>query len=351
MKFEQIRVRAASKLAAELKHGQYIDCENSAAIICTDDPVKDPIFRNLKCSRLQFEDTENPGDDRAFTRSQARAASNFLNNLPENISTLYCCCDWGQSRSAGMAAACMMASGMDYTVLFDNKSYSPNLLVFSYMCEALGCGLPSKEMLQDLRLRRESAKNPLSEKGQKERKLSKIILAGDFWRSSMNQSSAEGDKDFDVWNELPIRVVNKCGSWETIPQSEEEFLNDRKTLGTISVSDELVVISGGFSELISGIPATEITRRMRKYLIWVKYVNPGVRLLLISPEFYSSTGAESQSAGELAKHYRSLADEMSIEFLANGKRYPTNTQSLEESSSDFTDAFSGYLMKEMKHQA
>ena len=148
---EYVRIRSARKLITELKHGGYIDEVHSAAVFCTDEPVKEAASLKMPHCCVQFTDTEAYWEIDSFQEEQAEYIRDFLFNLPDGITTLYCCCDWGQSRSAGLAAACMNYLGQNYRSVFGNDAYYPNLLVYAYMCKVLGIGSPLVSELDELR--------------------------------------------------------------------------------------------------------------------------------------------------------------------------------------------------------
>lgn len=316
MKIDQVRIRAIGKLIAELKHGQYVDMDHSAAIICTDEPISDLALLRLPNCRMQFIDTENTEDPHAFTHRQAHIIGNFLSMLPDNINTLFCCCNWGQSRSAGLAAACMTAIGQDYESVFRSRSYTPNMLVYTLMCEALGC-LPSADRLQELnRLSREAGKSD----GQTYRSIKRIVVTGD---ASLFPVILEAL--FDV----PVEARGKEKA--AIPCTEKDFVADRSHMGPVLPGDLLLVMLG-VHELNIGFAPSEISVRMRKYLLWLRYTNPSAKILLASPpDTLPAAKVSQEKLAQLADCYRRLADDLQIPFVNmsdwNGS---TNTKSFME---------------------
>lgn len=316
MKIDQVRIRAIGKFIAELKHGQYVDMDHSAAIICTDEPISDPAILGLPNCWMQFVDTENPEDPHAFTHHQAQIIGNFLNTLPDNINTLFCCCDWGQSRSAGLAAACMTAIGQDYESIFRSRSFMPNMLVYTMMCETLGC-LPSADRLQELkRLRSEASESGVQASGS----IKRILITGD---SALFPAIPEQRIDVSI----EIRGTDET----SIPYTETELVADRKHMGPVLPGDLLLVILG-VHELNIGFAPAEISVRMRKYLLWLRYTNPSAKILLASPpDTLSAAKVNQEKLAQLAGCYSHLADDLQIPFVNmsdwNGS---TNTQSVME---------------------
>ena len=313
---KQIRIRAAGKMIAELKQGEYVDENCSAAIFCTDAPLRMPELKRIPHCCIQFVDTEHSSTTNAFSQEQAAVLRDFLANLPEHITTLYCCCDWGQSRSAGLAAACMTAIGQDYESVFRSRSYTPNMLVYTLMCEALGC-LPAADRLQELkRLRSEAGKSD----GQVNYSIKRILVIGDATLFPVIPEAFFG---------VPVEAHGKEEA--AIPCTETELVADRKHTGPVLPGDLLLVILG-VHELNIGFAPSEISVRMRKYLLWLKYTNPSAKILLASPpDTLSAAKVSQEKLAQLADCYSHLADDLQIPFVNmsdwNGS---TNTQSVME---------------------
>lgn len=296
---QQFKIRAASKLIAELRQGDYVDERSSAAVFCTDEPLKAPEIRKLPHCCLQFLDTKGPRAPGAFTQAQAAVIRDFIAALPEHITTLYCCCDWGQSRSAGLAAACMTALGQEYEAIFRNRSYTPNLLVYADMCEALGCGRPSGERLRELnRMRYASNKTRVSAAGGVKR----ILVVGDAGLLPAGAAETLG---------LPVELRGPGG--QTIPHTEEELLADRKRMGAVFPGDLILVALGG-RELRAGLAPEEIAARLRKYLLWLRYIYPGINVVLMLPQA-NPADAGTERLAELFGCCRALAEELQLVFV------------------------------------
>lgn len=319
---QQIIIRAVGKFLAEQKRGQYINAEHSAIICCTDEAIRESMMSRLPHCCLQFIDTEKPRDPEAFTREDAKAIRRFLESLPEDITTLYCCCDWGQSRSAGLAAACMTAIGQDCEAVFRNPAYTPNLLVYSYMCEALGCGLPSGAELNALRALRTASTLPDS---QTVYAIKRILVTGDATFFGAVDGGCEDWPSF-LAATLPCKVEDRRISGKMIPFTEKELVSDKQEMGRIFPGDLLIVLLGK-NELQSAVTYSaeghileadlaSIGAKMRKYLVWLKYVNQGVSLLLISPcARFKGEDGWTEAVVKLADCYRALAAELRIGLL------------------------------------
>ena len=300
----------------------------------------------IPCCCLQFRDTEDPQAERVFTKEQAAVVWNFIYGLPDRITTLYCCCDWGQSRSAGLAAACMTYLGQDESSVFESPIYSPNLLVYSFMCEAMGCGLPSEERIKELRLRR-SAHNT---------KINRVIISGDPWLEQDFMESNQQEK-VPVWlavleERISKPVINRGVKKKTIPHTENELLNDRKILGLLDPGDLIIVLYGMYDLLVYSEDSAfssavyETASKMRKYILWLKYVYPGCHYLLMSPCCYYSVEKEMrEQIQELTSCYCELAKDLNIFFLDVEKWgfLPCDNACVEEIQKEFAECMAEYL--------
>lgn len=92
-----------------------------------------------KDSRLiiDFPDVEDRRYPGAFNGAHARRIITFVNNLPSNVTDLYVCCSKGGSRSPAVAAALLRAFGRSDDCIWKNPFYSPNTLVYYWLCREL----------------------------------------------------------------------------------------------------------------------------------------------------------------------------------------------------------------------
>ena len=100
------------------------------------------LLRSRNWLAIPFIDTTNPKDPRRLTNARARKIIRYINNLPNTVTDLYICCDWGQSRSAAVAASLLLASGRTDAPVWNNPNYRPNRFVFRKMCHTLGIRMP-----------------------------------------------------------------------------------------------------------------------------------------------------------------------------------------------------------------
>lgn len=94
--------------------------------------------------RLEFEDIApdelddegiNPGH--IFNDEQAREIAEFIYKVKDKVDTIICQCEYGQSRSAGCAAAIREHFHGDGIDIFADDRYYPNKLVFRKVLNAL----------------------------------------------------------------------------------------------------------------------------------------------------------------------------------------------------------------------
>ena len=82
-----------------------------------------------------------------FQNHHANSIVSFLSRTDAN-EDVFVCCDSGQSRSAAIAAAVLLAIGETDQNIWNSTEYHPNLLVFRKMCVALGLDISEEEMLK-----------------------------------------------------------------------------------------------------------------------------------------------------------------------------------------------------------
>lgn len=115
------------------------DMDNVAALAVSSydiDQTRLQSFCQTLC--LRFDDITNAADGFAFSPAHAQQIARFIKALPEDLDTLFVCCDSGQSRSSAMAAAISRYCAGDELRIWKNPRYSPNPLVYSTLCAALG---------------------------------------------------------------------------------------------------------------------------------------------------------------------------------------------------------------------
>jgi len=104
------------------------------------------VFKHKHC--LNFNDVTNDSDHNAFTKDAAAQIAEFVRSLPNNIDTLFVCCDSGESRSTAMAAAIMRHNGMEELKIWRNPHYHPNPLVYKLLCDAFGIPVSDEDVAE-----------------------------------------------------------------------------------------------------------------------------------------------------------------------------------------------------------
>lgn len=84
-----------------------------------------------------FDTGEDEIDDYDSCFPEAEEIAQFIRSAYENRLNIICQCDYGQSRSAGCAAAILEYYNQTGLMLFLNPKYSPSKLVFDKVFDAL----------------------------------------------------------------------------------------------------------------------------------------------------------------------------------------------------------------------
>lgn len=131
------------------------DLRDVAAIIISSDEVDTDRLGNLgRYVVLRFADTEEDRDD-AISLDDANVICNFVKALPDDLDTLFVCCDSGESRSSAVAAAISRRLGFDEWEIWEKPQYHPNGLVYKTICKGFGIPLISR----DIEIRKEINRN------------------------------------------------------------------------------------------------------------------------------------------------------------------------------------------------
>jgi len=72
-----------------------------------------------------------------FNDEQAKKVAAYINSIQEKVNTLICQCEYGQSRSAGVAAAVREFLYNDGIEIFADDRYYPNKVVYRKVFNAL----------------------------------------------------------------------------------------------------------------------------------------------------------------------------------------------------------------------
>lgn len=93
--------------------------------------------KDIEILRVQFHDIDDSCrflDDNKYTFFDKNIANQILEFLDKHISKnvqIVCQCDAGICRSSGLAAALHMIIDFDGYIIFDDKRYVPNMLVYN----------------------------------------------------------------------------------------------------------------------------------------------------------------------------------------------------------------------------
>lgn len=108
---------------------------------------------------MNFADTTNTLEKSAFTTAIAEQIADYIKGLPDDLDTLFVCCDSGQSRSSAMAAAVLSYKRLDDMIIWENPRYEPNPLVYKLLCNALGVFVTDEEVSEKIKANEQSFSN------------------------------------------------------------------------------------------------------------------------------------------------------------------------------------------------
>ncbi len=131
----EIKICSIKMLKSKLSQ---LDEKKTAAILCTSYSVEKNDFTQLKSVALfEFDDVVIPSVKTAFKPEIAEEMKKWFNGIAKEVSTLYVCCDNGQSRSSAVGAAFLRYMGESDIKIWNNPKYNPNTLVYKMLCSAL----------------------------------------------------------------------------------------------------------------------------------------------------------------------------------------------------------------------
>lgn len=131
------------------------------AMISSSGPIEPAKLRGIPHVFRCYEDLDYPCPGRSFSRADAAAFAAFFREWKDRLDLLYCCCDAGQSRSPAVAAALTRALRADDLPIWANPHYTPNMLVYEMLAEALGVPLSDSEIDHRLFLNRQAFRNAI----------------------------------------------------------------------------------------------------------------------------------------------------------------------------------------------
>ena len=110
-----------------------------AAILCSSNPFDEASLRSVgQHLTLEFDDVTSASAGRVFDAEKAGRIRAFFDSLGDDVEVLYVCCDYGESRSAAIAAALRRYTNTDEMRIWKDPTYHPNLLVYETLCRSLG---------------------------------------------------------------------------------------------------------------------------------------------------------------------------------------------------------------------
>ena len=144
------------------------------AILCSSKPLRyDKLGGFSDYVFLDFDDVVDPRHPHALNCEQAADVYDFLIDVgAADIPAvdLSVCCDYGESRSAAIAAAITRFLSPDdvedVDIYWNDPKYHPNPFVYRLVCEALGDPVPETELRALVRGNREALEKKLG-KGKK----------------------------------------------------------------------------------------------------------------------------------------------------------------------------------------
>lgn len=112
---------------------------------------------------LSFADVSNANDFSAMSKDNAIKIADYITNLPNQLDTLFVCCDSGESRSTAMAGAIMRHNGMDEMKIWRNPHYHPNPLVYKLLCDAFGIPVSDKDVAERIAVNNKALSDAINE--------------------------------------------------------------------------------------------------------------------------------------------------------------------------------------------
>lgn len=134
----EVAVASIESLRKSVESGG-VDARSSAVVVSTSRP-EEVGFSDREFAAemtLHYDDVADPAKKGAFTRSLASDAAEFVLGLPESVERLYCACDGGVSRSAGIASAVLLFLRGTAAQVTEDAGLQPNPLVFELLLTAL----------------------------------------------------------------------------------------------------------------------------------------------------------------------------------------------------------------------
>lgn len=157
----EIKVYPIKLLIMQIEKGK-IQLDNTATILTSSYDIDASKLSGVNLQLLlRFDDiTENSSN--AFNSEYAENTKSFIDELPEQITTLYVCCDAGVSRSSAIAATINKYLGRDDLYIWEDPHYSPNPLVYKILCKELGIDISPQKLKQLITINENALTNAIN---------------------------------------------------------------------------------------------------------------------------------------------------------------------------------------------
>ena len=145
----EVKVSGLKQLYYDIDTGSLTDTESSVIIVST---TQEPRWRYIDRFSdrlvLDYDDVYDESDPYAYNMEMAERVAELVLRVADSdgVSSLYVTCDYGESRSAGMAAAIIRYLGLEDLYLWDSAVYHPNPLVYRMTCAALGIEVTDEDL-------------------------------------------------------------------------------------------------------------------------------------------------------------------------------------------------------------
>ena len=178
----QIRICTISKLYSIAAKSDMTDV--AAILVSSKEIEKEHLKGFYKTLCLNFADTFIATKPNVITQSDSDMIAEFVKSLPININTLYICSDRGKGRSTAIAAAIIRYTQKNEMVVWNNPQYSPNFLVYKYVCNSSGYNISDDEVQEKF-----ARNNSAPAKALKTKK--SFSKQGNLWIRSVRKQNAE----------------------------------------------------------------------------------------------------------------------------------------------------------------
>lgn len=156
--FHVLAVRAIASDTVNLPPERY------AMILCSThiERLKKAAQYAENCLIADFADLTDPTRSDTFHPEHAQGIKQFVASLSPQVTDLFICCDYGESRSPAIMAALLLASGKSDYRVWNNPHYHPNPLVFRELCLVYGIFMPEWKVRARVQISEEAFHNAVT---------------------------------------------------------------------------------------------------------------------------------------------------------------------------------------------